>query len=45
MNEQPYTILVIDDEEVTRITLSGLLEKSHYRVEMAVDGIQGIEMA
>ena len=45
MNDQPYTILVIDDEAVARITLAALLEKSHYRVEMAEDGIQGIEMA
>jgi signal transduction histidine kinase len=45
MNERPYTILIIDDEAVTRITLSALLEKSNYCVEMAEDGIQGIEMA
>jgi signal transduction histidine kinase len=45
MSEHIYTILVIDDEEITRVTLSALLEKSNYRVEMAEDGIQGIEMA
>jgi len=45
MSRQPYTVLVIDDEAVTRITLAALLEKSNYRVEMAEDGIQGIEMA
>jgi signal transduction histidine kinase len=45
MSEHIYTILVIDDELVTRITLAALLEKTSYRLEMAEDGIQGIEMA
>jgi len=45
MSEHIYTILIIDDEEITRITLAALLEKPNYRVEMAEDGIQGIEMA
>jgi signal transduction histidine kinase len=45
MSEHIYTILVIDDEEITRITLAALLEKPIYRVEMAHDGIQGFEMA
>jgi DNA-binding response OmpR family regulator len=45
MSEHIYTILVIDDEEITRITLAALLEKPSYRVEMAEDGLQGIEMA
>ena len=45
MSEHIYTILVIDDEMITRTTLAALLEKPNYRVEMAEDGIQGIEMA
>lgn len=45
MNERDYTILVIDDEVTTRITLAALLEKPNYRVEMAEDGIQGLKMA
>ncbi len=45
MSEHIYTILIIDDELVTRITLAALLEKTSYRLEMAEDGIQGIEMA
>jgi signal transduction histidine kinase len=45
MSEHIYTILVIDDELITRTTLAALLEKPNYRVEMAEDGIQGIEMA
>ncbi len=45
MNEHDYTILVIDDEEITRATLAALLESPNYRVEMAGDGIEGIELA
>ena len=45
MTERPYTILVIDDELITRTTLAALLKKSYYLVEMAEDGRQGIEMA
>lgn len=45
MSEHTYTILVIDDEAITRATLAALLDKPNYLVEMAEDGIQGIEMA
>jgi signal transduction histidine kinase len=45
MSEHVYTILVVDDEPITRTTLAALLEKPNYCVEMAEDGIQGIEMA
>jgi signal transduction histidine kinase len=45
MSEHNYTILVIDDEEITRITLAALLESPNYRVEMAEDGIRGFELA
>lgn len=45
MNEHEYTILVIDDEMITRVTLAALLENPNFRVEMAEDGIEGIEMA
>jgi signal transduction histidine kinase len=45
MRKDDYTILVIDDEEITRATLAALLERPNYRVEMAEDGIQGLEIA
>jgi signal transduction histidine kinase len=46
MSEQTYTVLVVDDEEITRTTLSALLaSKPVYRVELAVDGVEGLEMA
>jgi signal transduction histidine kinase len=45
MSDHIYTILIIDDELITRTTLAALLEKPNYHVEMAEDGIQGIEMA
>jgi signal transduction histidine kinase len=45
MSEHDYTILVIDDEPITRATLAALLESPNYRVEMAEDGIQGFELA
>ncbi|MCJ7435466.1 MAG: response regulator [Anaerolineales bacterium] len=45
MSDHIYTILVIDDELITRTTLAALLDKPIYHVEMAEDGIQGIEMA
>jgi signal transduction histidine kinase len=45
MSEHIYTILVIDDELVTRTTLAALIEKPNYHVVMAEDGIQGIELA
>jgi signal transduction histidine kinase len=45
MSEHTYTILVIDDDQITRATLAALLENPNYRVEMAEDGIEGIEMA
>jgi len=45
MNEQAYTILVIDDEPIARATLATLLENPNYHMEMAEDGIQGFELA
>ena len=45
MSEHDYTILIIDDEMITRTTLAALLESPNYRVEMAEDGIQGLELA
>jgi signal transduction histidine kinase len=45
MSEHTYTILVIDDEEITRTTLAALLEKPSYHVEMAEDGLRGLELA
>jgi signal transduction histidine kinase len=45
MTDHIYTILVIDDEKIARTTLAALLEKPNYHVEMAENGIQGIELA
>ena len=45
MNESTYTILVIDDEPIARVTLAALLDKLNCRVEMAEDGVQGLELA
>lgn len=45
MSEHIYTILIIDDEAVTRTTLAALLQKPNYHVEMAEDGIRGFELA
>lgn len=45
MSEQPYTILIVDDDAITRNALAGLLAKPNYLIEMAVDGVQGIEIA
>lgn len=45
MSERPYTILVVDDEEITRATLSALLDKPMYKVIMAADGVEGLELA
>lgn len=45
MTEHTYTILIIDDEKTTRVTLAALLDKPNYRVEMAEDGIEGFEIA
>lgn len=45
MSERDYTILVIDDETITRTTLAALLERPNYHVVMAEDGIQGLEIA
>ncbi len=39
------TILIIEDESVIRTTLSALLDKPKYRIEIAEDGLQGLEMA
>jgi len=45
MKNNLYTILVIDDEMITRMTLAALLEKPNFQVEMAEDGIQGLKLA
>lgn len=38
------TILIIDDEELIRITASGLLESLGYKVLQAENGVEGIEV-
>jgi len=45
MDDSLYTILIIDDEEISREALRALLTKPRYRIEMAEDGMQGLEMA
>lgn len=45
MNEREYTILVVDDEAITRTTLAALLKNPAYHVVMAEDGPQGLEIA
>ena len=36
MSEQPYTILIVDDDDlIVRSTLAALLEKPNYHIEMA----------
>src|SRR6266540_2702427 len=38
------TILVIDDEKSIRNTLKDVLEYENHQVELAVDGIEGLEL-
>lgn len=45
MSEHTYTILIIDDEEITRRTLAALLDKPNYHIEIAKDGVEGFESA
>ncbi len=45
MNANLYTVLVIDDDAITRTTLAALLEKPNLQMETAEDGIQGLELA
>jgi CheY-like chemotaxis protein len=40
-----WRILVVDDEEVDRISLQRLLGARGHRVEMALDGVQAIEVS
>jgi phosphoserine phosphatase RsbU/P len=41
---KPYTVLVIDDDALMRMTLKAYLEDSGYSVVEAEDGEQGIEL-
>ncbi len=45
MSAPDYTILVIDDDPYARETLAALLNKPAYRVELAADGVEGLELA
>lgn len=45
MNDREYTILVVDDEAITRTTLAALLKNPAYHVVMAEDGPQGLDIA
>jgi len=44
-SQKGESILVIDDESVTRMMVRQVLEESKYRVEEAGDGIEGVEKA
>lgn len=39
---RPFTILVVDDSKVVRIKTSRLLEKHHYQVVLADDGLTAL---
>ena len=39
------TILIVDDNEDTRLVLSALLNHDGYRVVLAVDGVDGVDLA
>lgn len=43
MSSKTHTILIVEDENDLRITLSEILEISGYDVSTAVDGIEGFE--
>jgi CheY-like chemotaxis protein len=45
MTENKSTILIIDDEIVSRYTIEALLESDHYTLVFAENGIQGLEKA
>jgi CheY-like chemotaxis protein len=44
MVNQPYSLLVVDDNEMSRDVLSRRLRRQGYRVAVAVDGRQALEM-
>ena len=39
------TVLVVDDEEVMREVLEALLQREGYEVRLAVNGMEGLELA
>jgi len=41
----PYTILLVEDNELNRDMLSRRLGRKGYEIKMAVDGAQGVSMA
>ena len=44
MASQQYSLLVVDDNEMNRDMLSRRLERQGYRVTVAVDGQQALEI-
>ncbi len=44
MTSQQYSLLVVDDNEMNRDLLSRRLERQGYRVTVAVDGVQALEL-
>ncbi|MEZ5673098.1 MAG: response regulator [Thiotrichaceae bacterium] len=45
MTENKSTILIIDDEIVSRYTIEALLESDNYTLVFAENGMQGLEKA
>jgi len=43
-DQEPTTILVIDDEEVMRNALTDILKIGNHRVQTAADGMKGLEL-
>ena len=44
-NHDSSLVLIIDDDELTRLVLDNLLKKEHFRVLQAEDGEQGVALA
>jgi CheY-like chemotaxis protein len=44
-NQDPASILVIEDDPIQRLAVVGILQRVGYRVLWAVDGEQGLDMA
>jgi adenylate cyclase len=43
MGPDSRSVLVVDDDEMNRLTLAGLLESEGYRAQVAEDGYQALE--
>jgi CheY-like chemotaxis protein len=45
MTKNTHTILLVEDEEIMRVTLQGALEEAGLKVLCAADGEEGLKMA